>query len=130
MYDQTMIHYKKRIYGKTIKELKEAFSKNELSYIKLALLFGSRAINKATPKSDYDFAILTHSNIKAPWGIEAKLWSDIPDILNLSECDLDIINLSNASNAILNSIKKGYIILKGSEDELQRVFNSNSKNSQ
>jgi len=128
-----MIHYKKRIYGKTkeltISELKEAFNKDKLSYIKLALLFGSRATNKATSKSDYDFAILTHSNIKASWGIDAKLWNDIPDILNLSEYDLDIINLSNASNAILNSIKKGYIILKGSEDELQRVFNSNSKNS-
>ena len=128
-----MIHYKKRIYGKTkeltINELKEAFNTPKLSYIKLALLFGSRATNRATPKSDYDFAILTHSNIKAPWGIDAKLWSDILDVLNLSEYDLDIINLSNASNAILNSIKDGYIILKGSKDDLQRVFNSNSKNS-
>jgi len=128
-----MIHYKKRLYGTTknlsIEELKKLFSKKELSYIKLALLFGSRATNSFNSKSDYDIAVLTEANINTPWGIEAKLWSDLPQVLDLAEYDLDIINLENASDAMIKSIQKGYIILKGEESELQRVFNRNSKSS-
>ena len=72
-----MIHYKKRLYGKTknisIKELKELFSKKELSYIKLALLFGSRATDSANSKSNYDIDVLTEPKVDAPWGVEIKL---------------------------------------------------------
>ncbi len=129
-----MMYYKKRVYGKTkefsIDELKRVFSDNRLSYIKLALLFGSRATNRATFQSDYDIAILTDSGIEAPWGVEAKLWSDILDIWSIAEYDLDIIDLSNASSLMLESIKEGYILLKGEESELQRVFDKDSKDSQ
>ena len=127
-----MIHYKKRLYGRTknisIDTLKKLFQKEELSYIKLALLFGSRATDEFSPKSDYDIAVLTERDIDAPWGVRAKLWSDLPQALDLAEWDLDIIDLKDTSKAMLNSIEKSYILLKGDESELQRVFDRDREN--
>ncbi len=127
-----MIHYKKRLYGTTknisIDTLKKLFKKEELSYIKLALLFGSRATDEFSPKSDYDIAVLTERDIDTPWGVSAKLWSDLPQALDLPEWDLDIIDLKDTSKAMLNSIEKSYILLKGDESELQRVFNGDREN--
>jgi predicted nucleotidyltransferase len=96
--------------------------------IKLALLFGSRATDEFSPKSDYDIAVLTERDIDAPWGVSAKLWSDLPQALDLPEWDLDIIDLKDTSKAMLNSIEKSYILLKGDESELQRVFNGDREN--
>ena len=57
-----MINEKNRIYGKTkeipLDKLKELFNHKELNFIKIALLFGSRARGDYHNRSDYDFAIL------------------------------------------------------------------------
>jgi predicted nucleotidyltransferase len=118
--------YKKRLYAKTKKiskyELMEKFSDKKLEYIKLALLFGSRASEKHHNQSDYDFAIMVDKNVEAPWGYMAKSWNDIGDILDLPECDYDLVDLNEPNKAIIDSIKKNYILLKGNDDELQRLF--------
>ena len=123
-----MLNYKKRIYGKTkiltIEQLKEKFSLKKFDYIKLAILFGSRASQDFTSQSDYDFAVLT-KDIDTKWGTIAKCWDDIGDTFGLNECDYDIIDLNRSNKNILKSIMENYIILKGDEDELQRLFNRN-----
>ena len=120
--------YNKRIYGQTknisTEELKSKFNSSKLSYIKLAILFGSRVNGDNHSKSDYDFAVLS-DNIDSTWGIEAKYWDDISSELDIFDYDLDIINLQKAQKNILNSIKENYIILKGEDSELQRLFDTN-----
>jgi len=116
--------YKKRVYGKTkqitINELIKEF--HSLEYIKIAVLFGSRSRGDFTIQSDYDFAILTNKSYNTSWGNISQVWNDIGDILDLAEYDYDIVDLANANRAIIDSIKESYILLKGDEIELQRLF--------
>jgi len=109
-----------RVKNLTIDSLIDAF--NNIDYIKIALLFGSRAKEDIHIYSDYDFAILTESGNNI-WGDMAQAWSDIADILNLRDSDFDIVDLKLAKGAIIESIKEKYILLKGDEGELQRLLN-------
>lgn len=120
--------YKKRVYGKTKQITVDELSKkiNSLEYIKIALLFGSRSRGDFTIQSDYDFAILTNKSYNTPWGNISQVWNDIGDILDLAEYDYDIVDLANANRAIIDSIKESYILLKGDEIELQRLFDKYS----
>jgi len=122
--------YNKRLFSKTKiiseTELKEKFNYEEFEYLSIVLLFGSRANGTHNIKSDYDFAFFTNNNVNIPWGIKSKVWNDIGDILNLPDYDYDIVDLNDASKNITNSIKENYILLKGDENELQRLFDSYS----
>jgi len=116
---------KRRIFGRTenidIDTLKSLFTEPRLDYIRLAVLFGSRASEAAHVRSDYDFAVLAE-DVDAPWGKMAKIWNDVGEVTGLEDCDYDIVDLAEAGTAILNSIKENYILLKGDENELCRIF--------
>jgi len=120
-----MLNDKSREYGKTnvlsLAQLKEGF--DNLDYIQTALLFGSRATDKAHDKSDYDFALLMIDNDKEIWGMESKAWSDLHDVFGLDDCDYDVINLKRTSSAMIESIKEAYIILKGNTDDISKLLN-------
>ena len=101
-----------------------------MNYIKLVLLFGSRSKNEQNVKSDYDFAIIFDKNRTYKWGAISKAWSDIGKILGLADYDYDVVDLANADKLLINSIMESYVILKGDEDELSKIFreyNSDSK---
>ena len=121
-----MSFYKNRYFFKTknisIDELKNIFSNSKIDYIDLILLFGSRVDKIYHSKSDYDFAVCTSETLDEPWGNMSKVWNDIGDLLGLNDCDYDVVDLTNANNNIINSIKEKYILLKGDENELQRLF--------
>jgi predicted nucleotidyltransferase len=108
-----------RVKNLSIKTIIDKFQ--ELDYIKIALLFGSRANGKKHIYSDYDFAILTEDG-DSIWGDTAQAWSDIADILYLRDNEFDIVDLKVAKGTILDSIKEQYILLKGDESELQRLL--------
>lgn len=118
--------YKNRYYGKvkelSTEQLMSVLQDKKLDYLKIILLFGSRATGKIHPKSDYDFGVVTHDGIVNPWGVLSQVWNDIGDLLNLPECDYDIVDLKNIDKNIINSIQEKYILLKGDNDELQRLF--------
>jgi predicted nucleotidyltransferase len=121
------VFLKKRVYGSTkeisLEKLKETFNKKELSYIKYAVLFGSRASNNSsTPQSDYDIAILTDPNQNYDWGVLAKAYNDIGKLLELKEYDYDIVDLATANKLIKNNIKKNFKLLKGDVDGLQTIL--------
>jgi len=58
----------------------------------------------------------------APWGVKAEAYTVLSDILKLDDCDFDVIDLQNADSVIKESIKEGYIVLKGEEDEVSRLL--------
>ncbi len=122
-----MLNEKRRFYGKTkifdIKELKDFFNSLMFDYVKIVLLFGSRAIGEQHDRSDYDFAILVGDDaVDDGWGIYSKVWADIGKEFGLDEVDYDVIDLSKATPEMLSSIKKGYIILKGDKDDISRIL--------
>ena len=119
-----MLNDKNRNYGKTkeltVAELKDGFA--SLDYVDIAILFGSRAAGSAHDKSDYDFALLMKKDADEIWGMESKAWSDIHDIFSLDDCDYDVINLARTSQAMKDSIKTGYIVLKGDKDDISELL--------
>ena len=125
---------KQRIHGRTkelsIDELRAKFASPQLSYIQTALLFGSRAVGNAHPQSDYDIAVRLDPDYPAPWGVLAQAWVDIGRVLDLADYDYDVIDLDHASNLIHESIEEGFILLKGSVDELHQLSTTEPKNSQ
>ncbi len=52
----------------------------------------------------------------APWGVKAKAYNLIEKLLGLDACNIDIVDLKNADYVVKESIKEGYIILKGNKD--------------
>ncbi|MBI5186578.1 MAG: nucleotidyltransferase domain-containing protein [Nitrospinae bacterium] len=118
---------KQRVFGKTrklsIERLKEVLA--GLSYVRIALLFGSRAIGKDDSRSDYDLALLMDELPEETWGMQARAWADISGLLEIAECDLDIVDLKNADKLILNNIKESFVVLKGDGNEVCRLFEQN-----
>ena len=121
-----MMNYKTRTYGTTkelsIDMMKDAFSDKKADFIEVALLFGSRALGKQHYKSDYDFALLMSRDTDAPWGVKSKAYIVLEEILMLDDCDIDIVDINDMDNVIKDSIKEGFVILKGDEDEISRLL--------
>ncbi|MEA1967085.1 MAG: hypothetical protein U9N77_02545 [Thermodesulfobacteriota bacterium] len=119
-----------RMYGKikefTVKELKALFSDDSVNYIDTVLLFGSRANCTAKLQSDYDFAVSVTQDLDTLWGVDAKLWMDIGDLLNLADTDYDVVNLLKADNFLKKNIKENYIVLKGDESATKRLLDTDN----
>ena len=113
---------KKRKYGQiksfSIEELSQKFT--TLSYVKTAFLFGSRSSGKNTQKSDYDFALEMESSSENFWGMQAKAWMDICDLLSLKEYDVDIVDLSYADPYVKKAILENSTLIKGNENDISR----------
>ena len=120
---------KNRIYGKTkeldIVTLQKSFKDDRASFISVALLFGSRALGTHHSRSDYDFAFVMDKIGDEPWGVKAKAYCVVGDLLDLDDCDFDIVDLRGADKIIIDSIKEGYVLLKGDECEVSRLLGKN-----
>lgn len=104
-------------------ELKKAFA--AIDWIGVAVLFGSRASAEKVPlnsRSDYDFAVSMDKSAPAAWGHLAQARLAIGQALQLADCDFDLVDLQIAPAAIKMSIKAGYLLLKGSENELRTLL--------
>jgi len=125
-----MINYKSRTYGKvkdiSITQLKGLFESQKLSYLKIILLFGSRANDTASRQSDYDFAVYGDSR-DAPFGLQAKAWIDISMLMDVSEYDIDVVDLATVNNLMKDSINSNFVILKGGDDEVSRLLEQNNR---
>jgi len=122
-----MIHESRRVYGKVkelpIDTLRQAFCR--LPYVKLALLFGSRASTNGSQvhgQSDYDFAVLMDKSQGCDWGNLAKIRIDLGSLLSLPDEDFDVVDLRIAIPTLLNSIQSQYVVLKGDVDEFCCLF--------
>ena len=127
-----MINENVRIYGRvktlSIEDLQQAFA--AVAYVKLALLFGSRAAADTSaghPQSDYDFAVLMDKSRPCDWGHLARLRTDIGNLLSLPDTDFDVVDLEIASKSLLDSVKIQYKILKGDIDDVRCVFGKHCK---
>lgn len=93
-----------------------------LPYVKTAFLFGSRASGHAHSKSDYDFALEMEELCDEHWGMQAKAWMDVCDLLGLKEFDVDVVDLRFADSYLKCSIAQNYILIKGVENDIPRLL--------
>lgn len=83
--------------------------REEILYLKMLVLFGSRARGDYREDSDYDFAVLYDEDLQEsltkdkPYGfIEA--YSVIPKVLGISSDRIDIVNLGHCSDVIAHFV--------------------------
>ncbi|MFN5861757.1 MAG: type VII toxin-antitoxin system MntA family adenylyltransferase antitoxin [Pseudanabaena sp.] len=83
--------------------------REEIPYLKMLVLFGSRARGDYREDSDYDFAVLYDEDLQEsltkdkPYGfIEA--YSVIPKVLGISSDRIDIVNLGHCSDVIAHFV--------------------------
>jgi predicted nucleotidyltransferase len=104
----------------SLSKIKQTFK--NLPEVRVAVLFGSRVLGETNPQSDYDIAVL----MKQPrTGLEDPfytLYADLPVLLDIQECDLDLIDLRKADSTLKQSIRENYLIIKGHQDEISRLF--------
>lgn len=121
-----MLNEKQRFYGKTkligLDALRSMFNSKKFEYLDIVVLFGSRATGTFHDRSDYDFAVLYKKDEDQVWGVLSKVWVDIGAATKLNEVDYDVIDLSTMTSEMKQSIKKGYKILKGSQDDISRIL--------
>ena len=121
-----MINETRRIYGQVkeiaLPELRQVFS--GIPEIRIALLFGSRAEggNATNSKSDYDFAVLLDKSLPSDWGHLAQARIVIGEKLQLPDTDFDVVDLQTAGPELLISIKSNFLILKGDQNDVLRLF--------
>jgi hypothetical protein len=129
-----MFQESRRIYRKvkslSFKSLQTTFY--QMPDVKVALLFGSRAVPNTSLKnsrSDYDFAVLMDKSKPCDWGHLAKLRIHLGSLLSFPDEDFYIIDLEIAPQPLLNSIQAQYQIIKGDFNEIQHLFGKYSENS-
>ena len=83
----------------------------QLPYLQMLILFGSRATGKATDTSDFDIAVSYDEDLQEkftkdkPYGfIEA--YSVIPKVLGINSDRLDIVDLGHYSDVSMRSNSK------------------------
>ncbi len=128
-----MIHESRRVYGR-VKKLSLGFLQQvfaQLPYVKIALLFGSRAetcLSKVNEQSDYDFAVLMDKSQPCSWGHLALVRTELGAFLMLPDEDFDVIDLEIASPALIESIREKYQVIKGGDHEVRCLFGEHQKN--
>lgn len=92
-------------------KLKDIF--RDYPEIKLVYFFGSRAINKSGPLSDYDFAFYFNKiNKKKILDIKFILFDRIGRLLKTDKIDIVILNLAEKPELKYRIIKEGKLIFE------------------
>ena len=87
--------------------------------IKLAYLFGSRAIGRESPLSDYDFAVyLEYADKKRMFEIKFSLQAKLSRSLKTDNVDVVLLNIAGSPELKYNIIKEGKIIFEKKESRI------------
>ncbi|OZH51424.1 DNA polymerase [Hydrocoleum sp. CS-953] len=83
----------------------------KIPYLKMLVLFGSRARGDTHAKSDWDFAALYDEEIrKKMMGDNAFAWFEVPqklgDFFNLNSDNIDVVELRNYSSTISHFVAR------------------------
>lgn len=103
----------------------------QVPYLKLLVLFGSRARGDHFPSSDWDFALLFDEELRQQyepgggWNCY-RSWSVLQQILNLGDDEMDWIDLKDASELLAHAIARDGIAIYESEPGLFEQFQQNS----
>lgn len=99
----------------------------QVPYLKLLVLFGSRARGDHFPSSDWDFALLFDEAFRQQYELGGgwncyRSWSVLQQVLNLGDDEMDWIDLKNASELLAHAIARDGVVIYESEPELFQEF--------
>jgi uncharacterized protein len=104
---------------------------NKIPYLKMLVLFGSRATGKTHAKSDWDFATLYDENKrKSCIGERTFAWFEIPqklgEVLEINSDEIDIVELNSCSSLIAHFVARDGKLLYESEPGEFETFKQNA----
>jgi uncharacterized protein len=88
----------------------------QVPYLKLLVLFGSRARGDHSPASDWDFALLFDEDLRQQyepgggWN-RYRSWMILQNLLDLGDEELDWIDLKDASEHLAHAIARDGIVV-------------------
>jgi len=93
---------------------------NKIPYLKMLVLFGSRATGKTHAKSDWDFATLyDEEKRKACIENRAFAWFEVPqklgDVFEINSDEIDVVELNKCSSLIAHFVARDGKLLYESE---------------
>jgi predicted nucleotidyltransferase len=101
----------------TIENLKKLSQQlpEKIPYLKMLVLFGSRATGKTHTNSDWDFAVLYDEEIRKNYINDDLFGFEVPLIMNqlfqINPDNIDVVNLNNCSWLISHFIARDGILL-------------------
>lgn len=99
----------------------------QVPYLKLLVLFGSRARGDYQPSSDWDFAMLFDEELRQQYEPKGgwdryRSWVILQGLLDLGDDEIDWVELKDASEILAHSISRDGIVLYSAEPELFSDF--------
>lgn len=101
----------------TLEELKARSPKlaEKMPYLKMLILFGSRATGQIHEKSDWDFAALYDEEVRRKYIKDGWSWFEIPLIISqtfeISSDETDVVELNSCSWLIAHFVARDGILL-------------------
>jgi predicted nucleotidyltransferase len=99
----------------------------QVPYLKLLVLFGSRARGDNFPSSDWDFALLFDEDLRKQyepgggWNCY-RSWVVLQQILGLGDDEMDWVDLKDASELLAHAIARDGVVIYESEPGLFQKF--------
>jgi len=114
-----------------LNEQKAIYIAEQLPYLQMLILFGSRATGKATDRSDFDLAVLYNEDLRGKL-TKDKLYgfiepySVIPKVLGIDNDDIDIVEINHCSEILAHRIARDGILLYERNQGLFENFQNKS----
>jgi uncharacterized protein len=99
----------------------------QVPYLKLLILFGSRARGEHFPSSDWDFALLFDEELRQQYEVGGgwncyRSWIAIQRVLGLGDDEIDWVDLKSASELLAHAIARDGVVIYESEPEIFSQF--------
>lgn len=99
----------------------------QVPYLKLLVLFGSRARGHHSPSSDWDFALLFDEELRQQYEVGGgwncyRSWSVLQQVLGLGDDEIDWVDLKSASELLAHAIARDGVVIYESEPEIFSKF--------
>lgn len=99
----------------------------QVPYLKLLVLFGSRARGDNSPSSDWDFALLFDEDLRKQYESGGgwncfRSWGVLQNILDLGDDEMDWVDLKEASDLLAHAIARDGVVIYEREPGLFEAF--------
>jgi len=108
-------------------DLKPVISRilEQVPYLKLLVLFGSRARGDADENSDWDFAVLYDEELRKHYekgGLDwLRLWTVLEKVLDLPDNKVDVVDLGHCSPLLAHFVARdGTVLFEEEAGEFER----------
>jgi predicted nucleotidyltransferase len=102
----------------------------QIPYLELLVLFGSRARDDHHPCSDWDFALLFNEELRQQHEQEGwsyfRSWSVLQQVFDLGDEEMDWVELKNASDLLAHAIARDGVVIYEDQPGLFEQFRQNA----